>query len=390
MQHVTHFLILVAIVAGVAYYFMTADERTRALRALKTGLRDGIDALTFQGLGCDSFFNFLRARTRRLTVTPVLVVLSAAITIAGLGGTNDKPWHLVMVIFGHSRVLELVIGTVCLFQLGLILERLIGRLAFTTIYVATGAAAGIISLALFPDGVNIGASGSVLGLYGVLLVTSIWSLIYPSVVSIPLAVAKRLAPVAAVFVVYHWMTSDLGSAAYIAAFAGGLIGGILVARDVNYNTPPIRPLATVMGVGLAIVTVFAVVTMHRPVSPITDVRPEIQRVIAVEHRTSALYNDAIATFRKGRIEREALVDLIQDTIVPELHTLSSRLNGLHDVRPEDRPLVTTVEEFLKLRNESWRLRAAALLNGDIMALRRADSKEQASLEALNRIKTRIG
>jgi membrane associated rhomboid family serine protease len=297
---VTHFLILVLVAAGVAYYFMTADERTRALRALKTRSRDGMVAVTFQGLGSDSFFNFLRARTRRVTATPFLAVLSAVITIAGLGGTNDKPWHLVMVIFGHSRVLELVIGTVCLLQLGLILERLIGRLAFTTIYVGTGAAAGIISLALFPDGVNIGASASVLGLYGVLIVTSIWSLIYPSVVSIPLAVAKRMAPVAAVFVVYHWITSDFGNTPYIAAFALGLIGGILVARDVNYNTPPIRPLATAMGIGVAIVTVFAVVVMLRPVSRITDVRPEIQRVIAVEHRTAGLYNDAIATFRSFR------------------------------------------------------------------------------------------
>src|SRR6185503_738677 len=109
---------------------MTADERTRALRALKTGSRDGLDAVTFQGLGCDSFFNFLRARTRRLTATPFFAALSALVTFAGLGGTDDKPWHLVMVIFGHSRVLELVIGTVCLLQLGLILERLIGRLAF--------------------------------------------------------------------------------------------------------------------------------------------------------------------------------------------------------------------------------------------------------------------
>ena len=386
----THFLILVLVVVAVAFYFMTADERERALRALKTALRDGLDAVTFQGLGCDSFFDSLRARTRRLVAAPSLVVLSAMITLAGLGGTNDKPWHLVMVIFGHSRVLELIIGTVCLLQLGLILERLIGTLAFTMIYVATGAAAGIISLALFPDGVNIGASASVLGLYGALAVTSIWSVIYPSRVSIPLAVAKRLAPVAAVFVLYHWMTSDFGNSAYITALAGGLIGGILVARDVNYNTPPIRPLATAMGAGLAIITVLAVVVMHRPVSPITDVRPDIQRVIAVEHRTSGLYDDAIATFRKGRMTREALVDLIQDTIVPELQTLSARISSLHDVRPEDRPLVATTAEFLKLRDESWRLRARALLNGDISALRLADSKEQSSMEALQRIKTRIG
>lgn len=385
-----HFLILVLVVGGVACYFMTADERARALRALKVGLRELMDAITFQGLGCDSFSDALRARTRRVIATPSLIALSAAITVAGLGGTNDKSWHLVMVIFGHSRVLELIVGSVCLLQLGLILERLIGPLAFTAIYVGTGAAAGIVSLALFPDGVNIGASASVLGLYGVLLVTSIWSLIYPSRVSIPLIVAKRLVPVAAVFVFYHWMTSDFGSAAYIVALAGGLIGGILVARDISYNTPPIRPLAAAMAAELAIVTLFAVVVMHGPVSAITDVRPEIERVIAAEYRTAGLYNDAVGTFRKGRMTTEALAGLIEDTIVPELHTLSARLNTLHDVRPEDRPLVATVEEFLKLRDESWRLRAAALLNGDIIALRQADSKEQASLEALHRIKTRIG
>jgi hypothetical protein len=33
---------------------MTADERARALLALKAGLRDGVDAVTFHGLGCDS------------------------------------------------------------------------------------------------------------------------------------------------------------------------------------------------------------------------------------------------------------------------------------------------------------------------------------------------
>jgi hypothetical protein len=39
-----------------------------------------------------------------------------------------------------------------------------------------------------------------------------------------------------------------------------------------------------------------------------------------------------------------------------------------------------------LRDESWRLRAAALLRSDLVALRQADSKERASLEALQKIK----
>ena len=82
----------------------------------------------------------------------------------------------------------------------------------------------------------------------------------------------------------------------------------------------------------------------------------------------------------------ALADMIEATIVPELRAETLRLNALQDVSREHQPLVASAGMFLKLRDESWHLRAAALHKSDMPALREADRKEQLSLEAFRNVK----
>jgi hypothetical protein len=275
---------------------------------------------------------------------------------------------------------------VCLLQIGLILERLVGRLAFTTVYVASGVAAGIASLSVSPGGMSASASASVLGMYGLLLVTSIWNLLHGSSLTIPLNVTKRLAPVAAIFVLYKLTTTGLGNVAALAALACGLVGGSVIAPDADERTPRIRRLATAMAIVVAVVTLYAVTALYRPLNATMDVRPEIDRVIAVEGRTADLYEKEVDRFRKGRITAAALADVIENAIVPELRVVAGRLRALQDVPPEHQRLIATAETFLQLRDESWQLRAVALHKSDMRALRQADSKEQASREALHRLK----
>ena len=76
-------------------------------------------------------------------------------------------------------------------------------------------------------------------------------------------------------------------------------------------------------------------------------------------------------------------------IVPELHQVAGRLRALQNVPPEKKPLVASAESFLKLRDESWRLRAGALHKSDMPGLRQADSKEQASRDAFQRLNNMV-
>lgn len=386
---VIQFLILILVLLGVALYFMAPVERARVLQVVLAALHYAKDAVTLQGVQCDSFFDALRERTLRVVATPSLIVLSATFFILAAldpGAVTSPTTRLLTAVFDHSGVLDLIVNAVCLLQIGLILERLVGPLAFTAVYVAAGAAAGIVSFGVSPGGMHVGASGSVLGMYGLLLVTSIWSTIHRSNLTIPLNVTKRLAPVAAIFVLYTLTTMGLGSVAELAALVCGLAGGIVVVRDVSERTPPIRRLSAAMAIVVAIGAIYAVIVRHPAPNETTDVRPELERVIAVEDHTAALYDHEVNRFRKGRITAAALAGVIEQTIVPELHVVALRLHTLHDVPPEHQPLIATAEEFLKLRDESWRLRAAALHNSDMLALRQADGKEQASLEAFRLVK----
>jgi membrane associated rhomboid family serine protease len=363
----THFLVLILVFLGVGLYFITPDERTRLLRAVLATLRHVKDAVALEGMQCSPFFDALRARTARVIATPLLIVLST-------------------LVFVRSSVPDLFVSAICLWQIGLILERLVGRLAFITIYVASGVAAAIVSLSVSPSGVSAGPSASVLGMYGLLFVTSIWNMIRRSSLMIPLTVAKRLAPIAAIFVLYKLATTGLANVPELAALVCGLVGGIVVGRDVDERTPQIGSLATAMATVVAVITLYAVTVTHRPLNEAFDVRAEIDQVIAAESRTARLYDKEVDRFRGGRITVAALVDVIEKTIVPELYVVAGRLRTLQDVPLEHQPLIDSAETFLKLRSESWQLRAAALKRSDVRGLRQADSKEEASRQALHRLK----
>ena len=389
----THILILLFVLGGAALYFMKPDERDRVLRVVLAILQEMKSAITLEDLQSDPLIDALRARTRRVIVAPSIIALT---TVASFGNwiglsarTTNGEWpHVLSNMFVEPGLLALVVNGVCLLQISLILERLLGRLAFSMVYISAGLAAGIVSFFVSPDGVGSGAFPSVYALYAVLLVTSTWNFLQRSRLAIPLnLIVKAIGPAAAVFALYHLAATGLFSGAALAALVAGLAGGIVIARDLDDDVPQIRRLSMAMAAVVAFVAVGSVIALHRTAPQITDVRPEIERVIAVEHRTSSLYDEAVERFKKGRINAAALADVIDLVIVPELREVMGRLTALRGVPPEHQQLVGAAEEFLKLRDESWQLRAAALSNGDMIGLREADKKEQVSLETFRRVKT---
>jgi hypothetical protein len=56
------------------------------------------------------------------------------------------------------------------------------------------------------------------------------------------------------------------------------------------------------------------------------------------------------------------------------------------VPPEYRGLVADAQRYVRLRSESWNLRARALRASSTRALRLADGKERESLDAFDQLK----
>jgi membrane associated rhomboid family serine protease len=342
-------------------------------------------------------------------ITPVLVVLNVTIfgfmvfgagvlsdpaTLVGWGGsfgprtTNGEWWRLVTSMFVHAGMFHLVVNVVALVQIGFILERLVGPLTFAAMYIAAGVFAGLVSLAAHPMGVTVGASGAIFGLYGLLLAASIWGMLPRSSVTIPLTTVQRLVPAAAVFLLYNMWNHSVASAAGLTSLVAGFVYGLVLARGIADRKPPARRVAIAMA-ATAVIIVATAVTLRG----IIDVRPEIERVVAVEDRTAGAYGSAVDQFRKGRIGAEALVQLIDRSIVPELQAADARLKALNRVPKEHQPLVAGAEEYVRLRSESWRLRADGLrkvnvarYNATMRTLGQAESTERASLAVLQKIR----
>lgn len=89
---------------------------------------------------------------------------------------GDQWWRLVTAAFVHAGFVHVATNMWCLWNLGLLGEPLLGSFGVVAVYLLTGVAGNLLSIALHPGVpggpqgvVGIGASGAVFGLAGVLI-----------------------------------------------------------------------------------------------------------------------------------------------------------------------------------------------------------------------------
>ena len=397
------YVFLLAIALVIVLRSTTAAERRQSfVKALKS-----VDRMLFRiqiwWREIEPFRETLCTRTRIAPVTPMIAAVNLAVVIGmffypqllndpnpliswganfGPRTANGEWWRLITTLFVHAGVLDLVVCLLAFVPLGLMLERIVGPIAFAAVYLTAGLFSSLFMLSAFPVSVSAGAAGAVAGVYAFMGAVLLWGVSQKPRLVLPLITIKLLAVCGGLFVAYSWVT---GAAAVVfVGFVSGLIAGLTVSRGVNTSpTPAIRIAATV-----ATMLCVAVVTAV-PLRGITDARRTIETIVETETRTAQAFKVALQDFTDGRMNDKALAVVIDRVIVPELDYVSGRLAELdRNMVPKDQlPMVAAAEEYLKLRTESWTLRANALRGGKMSILWIADKKEALSLEALRRLKS---
>ena len=388
----------ILILGGVVAYIMTPQERARLARATLDHLR----RLRPSGIEREPIVCALKARTRYPLVTVTLIAVNTAVFVwmqlgQGAGAdattlidwganfpprtTNAEWWRVATALFVHAGSLHLLATLAGLAPLGITLERLVGPVAFSSVYLSAGLLAGVVSLYSAPVGVSVGPSGAIFGVYGLLTATLMWGIVARPSVRIPVALVNMLGVSAVGFILYNLWTDGVGIAAETAGFATGLVAGLLIARGVAVAKPTGLRIARTATAALIIAIVSAV-----PLRGLTDVRPDLEAVAAFEQRSSAAYDEAVDRFRLGRATSEALAELIERTILPDLQRVRTPLRALGRFPREQESLVAAAGEYLLLREKAWQLRAGALRRSSMPGLRDADLVERAALEALRRMR----
>jgi rhomboid protease GluP len=399
---VSYLLLCLLTLGGLACYVMEPWERAQAVRALVARFRGAQDGARRLRRGREPLDDLLRARTPYALVTPALAAINlgvfAGLAAAGAGAadpaalvgwgasygpltTNGEWWRLVTATFVHGGLLHLAVNLSALLSVGLVLERLVGHLTFAAVYLAAAIVAGLAELSGSAVTVAAGGSAAILGLYGLLLASWMWGVVQHAASTIRLRTVTRLVPAAVLFGAYHAAARGGFSAGEHAGLATGFLCGIALARCVRETTPPLRRVAATVAASLS----FAIL-MAAPLRGVVDINPELDRLVVIEEQHARAYDEAASGFSQGRIPRADLLALIEETILPELEGPRARLAGLTRIPPEQRPLLAAAEAYLRRRDESWRLRAAALLRSSSAGLREADAAERAALDSLRSLR----
>jgi rhomboid protease GluP len=391
------------VVGGYAVYVLRPDERRRLFVHAAGRVSAGMSMLRRHAPARepDAFDEALRARVGTPYLSVAVLVLNVATLLSmlltgrwgdsnallALGGsvgpltTNGDWWRLVTTTFVHAGVLAFVIEMAALAQAGVLVERLFGHLAFAGVYLASAVLAGTIGLWADPLAISVGASAPIFALYGLLCAHVVRGTLRRTPLTLSRRVIGRIGPVALLFVANSMMHGGEAWRAGLATFVIGFAIGLALTRGMAERTPGALRVLPLAGATLSIA--IAIVT---PLKGMIDVRAELARLLTTEEHISARYRAATAQFTRGAIKADVLAQLIDRSIVPELDAVRRQLDAIEGVPPQQHSLVASAAEYLRLRRESWTVRADALHRSNLRLLRDADQKERASAAALEKLR----
>jgi rhomboid protease GluP len=142
---------------------------------------------------------------------------------------HGQPWRLLTYMFVHAGLSHLLLNILSLWLLGLLVEDRVGPLRLLLVYLACGVGGGLASLWWNTQGINsVGASGSIFGLYGLLLALLIGK-------KLVLDKSDRRAMLGLVlYLVLSNLLSGLTGNIDNAAHLGGLATGLFIAGPLAF------------------------------------------------------------------------------------------------------------------------------------------------------------
>jgi len=142
------------------------------------------------------------------------------------GGLNSllvqsgEVWRLITSGFLHGGLFHLLFNMYALYVIGTQIENFVGKYKFLIIYFVSMISAGLLSCAINPNVVSVGASGAIFGLLGALVYFGYHYRLYLSSI-----LKNQIIPLILLNLVLGFVMSGIDNAAHI----GGLIGGLLIS-----------------------------------------------------------------------------------------------------------------------------------------------------------------
>ena len=144
----------------------------------------------------------------------------------------QRPWSPLTSIFVHANFLHLFYNMFALFLFGTILEHIIGRKKFISIYFASGLLASSVSYFVYPA--SLGASGAIYGILGMLAVLRPKMIVYVAYIPMPMILAAIFWAIGDIFGLFF--PSNIANAAHLTGLFFGILCGFVLKQKTQKET----------------------------------------------------------------------------------------------------------------------------------------------------------
>jgi rhomboid protease GluP len=210
------------------------SDRTRISPADRLAFRQALDEATRRAIVTPTVVLICGAWFAAMTAARVPMLFPGASELTGWGANDGarvilrrEYGRLLASVFVHGGLIHLVMNMWSLLMIGPLVERIFGHLAFAAIFVASGVAGSIASVAVPPLRVSVGASGAICGILGGLLAFLVAHrrAIPPTVLR---QLRKNVLLVVVVMAVLGAAGPNIDQAAHLGGLAAGFVCGLLL------------------------------------------------------------------------------------------------------------------------------------------------------------------
>ena len=282
---------------------------------------------------------------------------------------NGQWWRLLTCMFLHFGLLHIGFNMYVLWQIGHFVERLVGNTGLLLLYVTSGIAASIASLAWNPAQVSAGASGAVFGVCGALL-----GFIVLRRDTIPLEVIKSLRSSMVTFLVYNavfaLMLPFIDWAAHAGGFVYGVFCGAMLSQPVISESTRTRWIRNGILTAISAVVLPGAVLLLPPLP--SDVMTSLDEILRVDAITRSQTVALIDQWQNNAVTDEQIVDSLKNDMLPKWQQTIDEIDAFGKqtvIKPE---ILARLRSYLVKRLESVQLLVDGIRTGNPQKLGQAN------------------
>jgi rhomboid protease GluP len=336
------------------------------------------EEVTILSSRAERFLDALTTVTPAVYVTYLLLAVNIlvflAMTIAGVGlsptnqglirwgadfgprTTNGEWWRLVTSMFVHIGFLHIAFNMFALLQVGPLMERILGNLAYTVVYFICGLGGAIASVTMHPYAISAGASGAIFGLYGALVG---FMTVRPKDVpeEVLSGLLKGALSVIGYNVIYGLMSSTTDMSAHVGGLLCGYACGLALSLPISLEGAArrTRRLAVVF---LSAAFLLSAATLRVPRTQ--DLEGSFKKMGDVEKKALAAYQQALFAFASRKSTAGDFAVVLEKEILPPWNAERQSLSALVRLPARQQQVVDLLIKYMDARAGAWSLLDAGL------------------------------